>query len=47
MRTPWWASSRSFSPRRIAIVSATDGSPSKFGWKRRSSAASFSMYLRY
>ena len=36
----------SFNPR-IAIVSATDGSPTKTGWKRRSSAASFSMCLRY
>ena len=28
-------------------MSATDGSPTKTGWKRRSSAASFSMCLRY
>ena len=28
-------------------MSATDGSPTKIGWKRRSSAASFSMCLRY
>jgi hypothetical protein len=28
-------------------VSATDGSPTKTGWKRRSSAASFSMCFRY
>ena len=37
----------SFSPRRIAIVSPTLGSPTKTGWNRRSSAASFSMCLRY
>ena len=28
-------------------MSSTDGSPTKTGWKRRSSAASFSMCLRY
>ena len=28
-------------------MSETDGSPTKIGWKRRSSAASFSMCLRY
>ena len=28
-------------------MSATEGSPTKIGWKRRSSAASFSMCLRY
>ena len=31
----------------MAIVSSTDGSPTKTGWKRRSRAASFSTYLRY
>src|SRR5437016_1950247 len=31
----------------MAIVSETVGSPTKTGWKRRSSAASFSMCLRY
>src|SRR5215213_8661816 len=31
----------------MAIVSATEGSPTKTGWNRRSSAASFSMCLRY
>ncbi len=31
----------------MAIVSDTDGSPTNTGWKRRSSAASFSMCLRY
>ena len=29
------------------MVSSTVGSPTKTGWKRRSSAASFSMCLRY
>ncbi len=29
------------------MVSSTEGSPTKTGWKRRSSAGSFSMYLRY
>ena len=28
-------------------MSSTEGSPTVTGWKRRSSAASFSMYLRY
>ena len=31
----------------MLIVSSTVGSPTSTGWKRRSSAASFSMYLRY
>ena len=31
----------------MAIVSSTDGSPTNTGWKRRSSAASFSMEVRY
>ena len=47
MRTLWWTSYRSRSPRRIEIVSSTLGSPTRTGWNRRSSAASFSMYLRY
>ena len=29
------------------MACSTDGSPTWTGWKRRSSAASFSMYLRY
>ena len=29
------------------MVSSTDGSPTKTGWKRRSSAASFSIEVRY
>jgi hypothetical protein len=47
MRTPWWTSYFSRRPRRIEIVSSTEGSSTTTGWKRRSSAASFSMYLRY
>src|SRR4051812_13283673 len=47
MRTPWWTSYRSLRPRRIAMVASTDGSPTLTGWKRRSSAGSFSMCLRY
>src|SRR6202790_128504 len=31
----------------MPTVSSTDGSPTNTFWKRRSSAASFSMYLRY
>ena len=31
----------------MAMVSSTLGSPTSTGWKRRSSAASFSMCLRY
>ena len=31
----------------MLIVSSTVGSSTVTGWKRRSSAASFSMYLRY
>ncbi len=45
--TPWNTSRRSRRPRRIEMASSTDGSSTKTGWKRRSSAASFSMYLRY
>src|SRR5579864_8789653 len=47
MRTPWWTSYFSLMPRRIEIVSSTVGSLTKTGWKRRASAASFSMCLRY
>ena len=47
MRIPWCVSYRSFKPRRIAIVSSTVGSFTYTGWNRRSSAASFSMRLRY
>ena len=34
-------------PFRISIVSSTDGSSTRTVWKRRSSAASFSMNFRY
>ena len=34
-------------PRRIWIVSSTDGSPTKTCWKRRSRAGSFSIRSRY
>ena len=45
--TPWKTSYRSFRPRRMAMVSSTEGSFTITGWKRRSRAASFSMYCRY
>ncbi len=44
---PWWTSYFSLSPLKIEIVSSTDGSPTKTGWKRLSNAGSFSIYLRY
>ncbi len=47
MRTWWWASYVSRSPARISTVCSTVGSGTRIGWKRRSSAASFSMFLRY
>ena len=47
IRTPWWTSYRSRRPRRMLIVSSTLGWSTITGWKRRSSAASFSMCLRY
>ena len=47
MRTPWWTSYRSRSPRRIEMVSSTLGWRTTMGWKRRSSAASFSIRFRY
>ena len=47
IRTPWCDSKRSLSPRKILIVSSTDGSCTIIFWKRRSKALSFSMYLRY
>ena len=47
IRTPWCTSYFSLMPRRIEIVSSTVGSPTKTGWNRRASAASFSMCLRY
>ena len=45
--TPWWTSYFSFRPRRMAMVSSTEGSSTNTFWKRRSRAASFSTYLRY
>ena len=47
MTTLWCASYFSLMPRRIAMVSSTDGWLTKTCWNRRSRAASFSMYLRY
>ena len=47
MRTPWWTSYFSRRPRRMEIVSSTDGWSTSTGWKRRSRAASFSMCRRY
>ena len=47
IRTPWCTSYRSRRPRRMLIVSSTDGWSTSTGWNRRSSAASFSMCLRY
>ena len=43
----WYASYFGAIPFRISTVSATDGSSTVTAWKRRSSAASFSMDLRY
>src|SRR5215212_4216208 len=45
--TLWCASYRSLRPKRIATVSSTVGSSTSTGWKRRSSAGSFSTCLRY
>ena len=47
MRTPWWTSYRSRRPRRMEMVSSTEGWSTNTGWNRRSRAASFSMCLRY
>ena len=47
MCTLWYFSKRSLMPRRIEIASSSLGGSTTTGWKRRSSAASFSMYLRY
>mmetsp|Transcript_14144 Transcript_14144/g.59839 ORF Transcript_14144/g.59839 Transcript_14144/m.59839 type:complete len:298 (+) Transcript_14144:1635-2528(+) len=43
----WWVSYLSRRPWRMRIASSTDGSGTCTGWKRRSSAGSFSMCLRY
>mmetsp|Transcript_7070 Transcript_7070/g.20612 ORF Transcript_7070/g.20612 Transcript_7070/m.20612 type:complete len:493 (-) Transcript_7070:155-1633(-) len=45
--TPWYSSYFGLRPVSMEAVSATDGSSTLTAWKRRSSAASFSMYLRY
>ena len=42
--TPWNTSYLSFNPRRMEMVSSTVGSFTITGWKRRASAASFSIY---
>src|SRR4029077_195186 len=47
MDTRWWASYRSRRPLRISMVCEIVGSATWIGWNRRSSAASFSRYLRY
>ena len=47
MRTLWYFSKRSLMPRRIDTASSSLGGSTITGWKRRSSAASFSMYRRY
>ena len=47
IRTPWCSSYFSLMPRKMEIVSSTDGSLTKIGWKRRANAASFSTCLRY
>ena len=47
MTTLWCASYFSLMPRRIEIVSSTEGWLTNTCWNRRSRAASFSMYWRY
>ena len=47
MCRPWYCSYFSRRPFKISSVASWLGSPTVTGWKRRSSAASFSMYLRY
>jgi hypothetical protein len=47
MRIPWCVLVPLLEPRKIEMVSSTVGSPTNTCWKRRSSAASFSMCLRY
>ena len=47
MRTPWCCSYFSLRPRRMEMVSSTVGSDTNTGWKRRASAASFSMCFLY
>ena len=45
--TRWCLSYSGLMPWRISMVSCRLGSSTNTGWKRRSRAASFSMYLRY
>ena len=45
--TPWYTSYLSFNPLKIEIVSSTEGSSTITGWKRLSSAWSFSIYCLY
>ncbi len=45
--TRWCASYLWRSPLMISMASGTDGALTMTGWNRRSSAPSFSMYLRY
>ena len=47
MRTLWWFSYRSFSPRRMEMLSPSFGSSTITVWKRRSNALSFSKYFWY
>src|SRR6266851_5446912 len=47
MVTRWCFSYSDLTPCRMSIVSSMVGWSTKTGWKRRSRAASFSMYLRY
>ena len=47
MWMPWWASYFSLIPRRIWMVDSTLGCSTSTGWKRRSSALSFSRCFRY
>mmetsp|Transcript_53137 Transcript_53137/g.156526 ORF Transcript_53137/g.156526 Transcript_53137/m.156526 type:complete len:245 (-) Transcript_53137:589-1323(-) len=47
MRTPWCSSYLPLRPRRMLMASSTWGSKHITCWKRRSRAASFSMYFRY
>ena len=44
--TRWCFSYRERNPRKISTASSSLGSSTMMGWNRRSSAASFSMYLR-
>ena len=43
----WWSSYLGRNPFKIRMASSTEGASTLTAWNRRSSAASFSMYLRY